>query len=893
MRILRILAAIVLRGPDADLIRHDLDELYARERAGGVSAWQAYGRYVRRLAASALSLWREGRRRAPGYWPRSLPAGSTLQDLRFALRLFRKHPAPVGIAVGGLALAIGVATAVFSIISATMLQPYGMDEPESIVTVLRPDRERSGWSYVRYLELRGASTQESVRLEASRETRVQFAATSDGFEGPERVALFVSGGYLGMLGGRPSIGRALEPADDRPGAALVAVVSHHFWQTTLRGDRAVVGRTTWLNGEPVTIVGVLREGFTGPARRARAQLKSSPQIWVPFAVYDELRMGTAFGTNATTEVHVIGRLGSGVAIAAAQAQLSAIIEQARAGGAALTANTTTRGVHLVSAASPIDGRPDAEGHAVMACVFGLSGLILALACINTANLLMAAAVTRRAEIGVRLAMGATRARLVRQVISESLLLGLLAGAAGLFAAGWLVPVFGSVAQLPPEIDLSLNVRALLFTTGIAVACGLAAGLSPARHGARGDLVGALQARSVSRAAPLPRRFRSMFVGFQAAASMSLLVFAALLGRSVQATTNLELGFDPDRLLSVSLVPVGAGLDESTYVRSAIAAVLEVPGVEQASATRSTPLSSSGRQRFNRSGRRYALRVNDSDEVFLQTLGVGIVRGRTFTRDEVAASAPVALLSASAARALFPDADPIGQALINEFGGPARPRQPATIIGVVADAVLTRPDPEDVGVIYRPLSRNPESTVMTDQGLTYPPGLLIRATNPAASARAIEETIRRLDPRVRPEVSFVRHAVDVWIDGSRMLAWLIAPPALLALALATLGVLGVTAFVVSQRTEEVSVRMALGASIGDVGRLLLRDSLRPVVAGLVVGLFVALLVGRILGSHMLEISPYDPASIAAAALVLLACAVVAVAVPVRQAARTDPAGLLRI
>jgi putative ABC transport system permease protein len=272
------------------------------------------------------------------------------------------------------------------------------------------------------------------------------------------------------------------------------------------------------------------------------------------------------------------------------------------------------------------------------------------------------------------------------------------------------------------------------------------------------------------------------------------------------------------------------------------------------------------------------------------VGIVLLRGRTFTRDEVAREAPVAMLSARAAETLFPGADPIGQSLTGQPAGDRRRQEPATVIGVVADAVLSRPDDENIGIIYRPLKR--EGTVVTDQGLSSPPDLLVRVASPAAAA-GIEEALRRVDVRVRPDVRFVRHTIDSWLAGTRMLAWTMAPPALLALVLAALGVFGVTAFATTQRLREVSIRMALGASGRDVARLLLRDSLRPVVIGLATGLGASLLVGRMLGSHFLWISPYDPLSLLLATAALLTCALVAVALPVHRVSKADPAGLLRV
>jgi putative ABC transport system permease protein len=431
-----------------------------------------------------------------------------LQDLRFAIRLFRKYPAPVGIAVGGLALAIGVVTAVFSLVDASMLRPYGMDDPASVVTIARPDHGGwSQWSYARFLQLRDGSTLGTI--EASMPSRIRFSTLAADDSGPKRDVLFVSGGYLPMLGGRTSRGRGLGPTDDTPGAPAVIVVSDHFWKTELDSDPDVVGKTVWLNGSAVSIVGVLRPEFTGP-------VKVRPSIWATFE--GDRQGGQARGT--APDVEVIARLAPGATTRAMQDQLSGVVRGWSTSGLTSRANGSGPAVRLYSAASPIDLPDDAESVFVMATTFGALGLVLALACANTANLLMAAAATRAQEIGVRLAMGASTRRLLRQMVSESLLLGGLAGALGFLLAIWLAPILRAVIQLSPEIDIAPDGRVLLFAVAVALLCGVGCGLSPARYGVRGNLLSARQSQSGSRGAAMPSRFRTWFVGFQAAVSVT-------------------------------------------------------------------------------------------------------------------------------------------------------------------------------------------------------------------------------------------------------------------------------------------------------------------------------------------------------------------------------------
>ena len=797
-----------------------------------------------------------------------------LQDLRFGLRLLRKHLVPVGISIGGLALAIGVVTSVFSLVNAAMLRPYGMDEPSSVVSVTRPIDHRmwSYWPYEQFLRMQAETTRSTVEAALPERVRFSGAPAADGEAG--RRILFVSGGYLSMLGGRPALGRALRPSDDTVGAPAVVVVSHHFWLTRFNGDPSAVGRTVWLNGSPVTVVGVLPTDFTGPT-------EFRPSFWAPFAAFDELLLGRSFEPTTRTLVEVVARLAPGTALPAAQDQLTAITRRSSTPAATPDANIAAPVVRLYSAASPIDGPDRAESYAAMACIFTVVGLVLVLACANTANLLLAGAATRAREIGVRLALGSTRIRLVKQMVTESLLLGLMAGSLGLLFAVWFVPVLGSILEMPPEFSPVPDGRLLLFAVAIATICGLGAGIAPARYGARGDVLSALKSQSGGSGTAVPSRLRTAFVGFQAAVSMLLLVSAALLARTAILMTRADIGFDVDRMLAVSLSVPRTGFDQQGYFQIALAALRDVPSVERASLTQYQPFGHSvERDLFSHDGRSYALYVNRSDADYFPTAGLRILRGRGFTPEEVAREAPVALISDSVARTFLDGTNPLGQSVAGM--SPETTQAPAIIIGVVADAIVTQLRTHSYGTIYRPLS----------QRRPNPPSIVVRTANPGMVARAVEDVLRRIDPRVRPTTTIVRNELDAYLGQKRMLAWLSGPAAVLALVLAGLGVYGVTAFVVSQRTHEVSVRMALGASKADVLRLLVKDSLRPVIIGLVVGLAAALVGSRISASLLAGISPHDPLAIGLAATTLLAGALVAVVAPASRVAKTDPANLLR-
>lgn len=886
-----VLAAVPLRESRGE-VESDFAELFTDRSA-------RYGRgYAhRRLCGDIVSLWRGTPR-----------GGHVLQDLRFGLRLFRKHPVPVGLAITGLALAIGVVTAVFSLVNATMLRPFGMDDPSTVVQVTRSRHERfeSEWPYARFLEMRSATSLSSVEASMRDSARVSKAASSEAR--PERDILFVSGGFLQMLGGRPALGRSLTPADDVPAAPPVVVVSHELWSSELASDPAAVGSTLWLNGAPATVVGVLQREFSAPVWK-------QPSVWAPFAAFDDLLgvaqsytvngrtpaslAGEPFTPTSKTLVNVLARLAPGMPMAAAGGNLTAVVRSAEASVLASDPKAKPTVVRLFSAASLVDGPHATESWTAIVAILGVVSLVLAVACANTANLLLAAAATRTREIGVRLALGATTKRLLAQMVSESLMLGLAAGGLGFLFALWFSPLLGVMVGIEAGVNTAPDVRVLIFTIIVALVCGVGAGIAPARFGARGNLLAVLQSQGGGAGrTSIPSKLRTSFVGFQAAVSMLLLVAAALLARTAIHMTRLDVGFDADRILTASITTpqtnAKAGqqvnFDEPAYFRRAVEAVRAIPSVEHVGLSDLRPFGFSINVPVRSDS--YTVYMTRSDADYFSAAGIRLLRGRFFTEAEKAASAPVALISESVARRYFQGADPIGQPLskISEGeDGLSKQDEPAVIIGVVADAMLNRVRTEHFGMIHRPLRQfgTPETSDSSS-----PPTLIVRANNPAAIAREVEDALRALDSRVRPSTWILKSAIDTFVGDKRTMAWLAGPMAGLALLLAALGIYGVTAFVASRRTQEVSVRMAMGASAADVLRLLVGDGLRPVLIGLAIGLAVAIGAGRYFASIFTGISPNDPVAIAVSVATLLVAALIAVVIPACRAARVDPASILR-
>ena len=654
------------------------------------------------------------------------------------------------------------------------------------------------------------------------------------------------------------------------------MVSHRLWTAALGADPAAIGRTMWLNGTPVTLVGVMSPEFTGPSK------SGGPAIWAPIAAYDDVLGGKPLTRTSNELVEVVARLVPGASPRALEESLTAVVgawhPPTESGG--------RRTVRIESAATPVSGRDATEAYLTILFVFGIVGLVLAVACANTANLLLAAATTRQFEMGTRLALGASPARLFRQTLSESLLLSAAAGGLGFALSIWFVPVLRAMLDLPlgwsAEIAARPDGRALVFTVAVGLVCGLGAGLAPARYGTRGDVLSAMRSQaSPAGARVMQLRLRTSFVGCQAAVSIFLLIAAALLGRSAIRSMRADSGFDVDRLLAVA---IDRGATPS-YYESALDAIRALPTIEQVSVSQYEPYGPSVEREFlSHGGTMYQVNVARADADYFRALGLRIVRGRAFMREEVTRQSPVALISESVALAFYAGLDPIGQPL-SKVARRGIEEEPATVVGIVADAQLSPLWSERFATIYRPIRANPDN----------PPSLIVRTRLPSLTRhaiRGIEEALERVDPLSRPRVSIVRDELDEYLGTTRMLSSLAAPIALLAAMLATIGVFGVTAFAVGQRTAEISVRMALGASSLDVGRLLIVDSLRPTVIGLAAGVAAALIGSRGFSSLLGGISPHDPLSILAAVGTLIAASVVAVLLPVRRAARTDPATLLR-
>jgi predicted permease len=872
-------------------VEDDLMELFESRTA---SRGARYAR--RRYFSDVLSLWRGGRRSGRRLARQSEVVRSSrfsptevLQDLTYAARMLRRSPAVVLMAIVGLALAISVGTSMFSILNIIAFRSTGIRDSSALVSIMRAYRNGIGdsWSHAEYLQIRDHAR--TVKVEAALRDGASFSTSPDADAGQGASLVLVSGGYLAMMHPRVSLGRILTPADGEPGAQPVVVVNHAWWSRTLGADPSIVGRSVWLNGRPFVVIGVTERGFAGTA-------DTPPAMWTTLENYHVLHGGLPLDRRSSTSVSLASRLSPGVPLAQVEAELTSIVQSADLGpldlldpnhplGAgprgdyARAPAERVTGVRLFSFGGRA-GKNAAQVALIVGVVFTAIGLVLVLACANVTNLLLASAIARRTEIGLRIALGARQARIVRQLLTESLSLGLIAGAVGLLFTVWLLPTLAGVVGVPETFDVRPDGRAYGFLCFISILAGLGAGLAPSKgalRDARWPTRGGGASGGDSRRS---RRQRAVLVGAQAAASMVLLVLAALLARGAAHAARLDIGYDASGLMTISPA-FGRGPYDGPraqgYWDLALERVRALPSVQSSALAEVPPFSGSSRVTiFRRAGGRYTINHNDTQAGYFETLGLRVLAGRTYTPAEVSSRAPVAVISEGLARDFFPGESPVGQPLGRILEG-----SEATIIGVVANAITARLRDPRAAAVYQPIQDMLAAR------------MVVRASGPSeALIKSLQSTFQSIDPRVRVGITKVSDGLDRQLAEPRALSTMAGLLAAVALALALVGLYGVTAFVTGQRRQEISVRIALGASGSDVMRLLVRDSLRPVLYGLAAGAIGAALGSRVLIGVLYGLSPADPLTFAVALIVLLAASTGAVVLPTRRAAAVDPAAVLR-
>jgi predicted permease len=794
------------------------------------------------------------------------------QDFKYGLRTMRRAPGFTAVAVLTLALGIGANTAIFSVVNAVLLRPLSYRDPARLVTVLH-----DGWNPVapaNFLDWR-----EQSRSFESIAAAQLWSLTMTGQERPEQLSVLqTSAEMFQLLGVDAALGRTYASGEDRPGQEHVVVLSHRLWQRRFGGARDVVGHEVMLDGEPYTVIGVMPPDFQfAPFWATHAE------AWLP------LNFGQRVNDRRGQSLRVFARLKDDVTREQAQAEMEAVnkrlAEQHPRENEGLTVQVDSLHEKVVGNSRP-----------ALLIILGAVGFVLLIACANVANLMLAKAATRRKEIAVRIALGAGRLRVVRQLLTESLLLSLAGGAAGLLLAYWANAALASFGPdtLPRVQTVGLDSSVLAFTLCLSIIVGLLFGLAPALRATKSDLTDSLKDRARgSSAGRGHERVRQLLVVGEIALSLVLLVGGGLMMRSFLRLTSVEPGFDPSGVL-VLTVPLAGQRYASDEQRAAFferltAQVRTLPGVKSASAINHLPLQGDvWTFNFTLEGRPEPLEGERPSAVYrvvrpdyFRTMGAALLKGRDFTERDGATSPGVVIVNEALARRHWPGEEPLGK-WITVGGGGLNPRE---VVGVVGDVKQGEWSAEPRPEMYLPHTQAASPRSMT---------LVIRASS----------ALPELEPAVRREVwaidkdlpvsqaASMDDVVSSSVGQQRFNTLLIGVFAATALILAAAGVYGVMSYAVAERTHEFGVRMALGARGRDVLGMVIRQGLVLMLFGLALGLAGALALARVLTGILYEVSPTDPLVFGGVALTLALSALLACYVPARRATKVDPMLALR-
>jgi putative ABC transport system permease protein len=822
-----------------------------------------------------------------------------LQDVRYGLRVLTRRPAFTVVAVVTLALGIGANTAIFSVINAVMIRPLPYPQPEQLVKVFQyaPTTEKGTlptlWSYPRYEVLRD-SVESLTAVAACNQSNLNLTGTDE----PERLQTeLVSASYFSLLGIEPIVGRTFTEDEDRKGSAQpVAVLSYALWQRRFGGDAQVIGKSIELDKHGFTIIGVMPAGFNGQ--------QGTANVWLPITEAVTLRFPRILTAPKLYWFGVLGRLKPGVSAAQAQQEMINLTEQIE------KVYPSPTGQGPAGAARPAltlvpwrDANVDPALRRSFLILMAAVGFVLLIACANLANLLLSRAVSREREIAIRMAVGASRAQIVRQLLTESIILAVIGGAVGLLIGLWGVDLLTSFrpsddSQFWPSytrtfdfFKIHMDGRVLSFNFLLALITGIVFGLVPALQASHPNLNVALKESAGSSAAGFRalRRptTRSLLVVGQITLSFVLLACAGLMIKSLLRLQAIDLGFRPEGIITMSLD--GRDVKPEFYTQL-LDRVQAMPGVESASLGTAAPLLGySSMTVMDIQGRApdqpNAVGLHCVSPDYFATLGITTIRGRVFTPQDRIGAPRVAVINRAAAERYFPDEDPIGQR-IKPYIDADYPNAEAfvEIVGIVNDVKYARIEEAVAPDVYLS-SLQPTETAST---------LIVRTSaDRSALVAAIRRTALALDRNVPlTRVLTMRERSAEVTSRTRFSALLLALFAGLALLLSALGIYGVMAYRVVTRTREIGIRMALGARPTDVFRLVMKEGTALILAGLAFGLGAAYAATRLLASELYSVSTSDPTTFTLIALLLAVAALAACYIPARRATRVDPMVALR-
>ena len=805
------------------------------------------------------------------------------QDVRYAWRMMSKKPGFSLTAIITLALGIGANTAIFSLVNTALLRPLPVARPEQLVSLNNVTERRlfATFSYPNYKDLRDRNDVFADLI------AYRFAPVSLSYAGiNERLwAYVVSGNYFALLGVNAAVGRMISPADDQQaGAHPVTVVSYQYWQRRFGGAQDIIGSNVIVNGRSYTIIGVAPQGFYG------TETIAAPAMWFPMAMQAQIEVGNSWLTERGVEnIFVQGRLKPDVSIEKAQAAFDALaLELERE-------HPDTNEGKRIRLASPglMGGMMRAPILSFTGMLLVAVGLVLLLACLNLANLLLARASERRKEIALRLTVGANRFRLIRQLLTESLLLSFGGGALGVLLAFWLVdmaPALMPPLDVPVLISLHMDHRVLLFAGGLSLLTGVLFGLLPAWQATKTDLVSALKDENLA-GGYRHSRLKSSLIVLQVALSLILLIGGGLMVRALQRAQFLDIGFDPENAVEMSFDLRLQGYDVARgkeFQKHLLERVRAMPDVQAAGLADLVPIDLHfGRDRIYIEGepperlantpRAMGNRVSPG---YFSAMSTRLVEGRDFSEQDDNKAPRVVIVNEAFARRFFAGSDPLGKRF--SIGSPDSPR--LQIIGVAQDGKYANLYEEPQPFVYRPLL----------QSYTGGISLIVRSETDGQKLLAeLRRELQQLDTNLPLSLSVtMAERMKLPLLPSRLAASILGSFGLLALALAAIGLYGMVSYSVANRTREIGIRMALGAQRKDVMVLVVRQGMTLALAGVAIGLATSLAMTRLVKAFLFGVSATDLTTFVLVSLILAVVALLACFVPARRAAKTDPMVALR-
>ncbi|HVG35488.1 MAG TPA: ABC transporter permease [Pyrinomonadaceae bacterium] len=814
---------------------------------------------------------------------RSLPVvETTFQDLRYAARMLRKSPLFAVIAIFTLALGIGANTAIFSVVNAVLLRPLQYPNAERIVAIeeLNEKGSRVQVTPANFLDWRAES--KSFEHLAAIHARTSNLSAAD--ESKRINLAMTSANFFQVFGLQPQMGRFFLPDEERAGHDAVAVLSYGLWQRHFGGDPSLVGQSIMLDGQPYTVVGIAPAGFQYPDRT---------EVWIPpyqlvptLGPQMDIQRARGFGF-----LSAVALLKPGVSVKQAHDEMTAITARLRQ---QYPETNNKRFDRVVSLQTHLVG----ESSMALMLLLGAVALLLLIACANVANLLLSRAAARHKEIAIRLALGATRLRLVRQLLVESVLLGLLSGMVGLLLGWWGVDLMRRLlpVDFPRAQDIGIDLRVLGFTLLVSLVTGIVFGLVPALQSTNPDVNESLK-ESVrgSTGGRSRNRVRSLLIVSEVALSLVLLIGAGLLFRSFLRLQAVELGFRPQNLLTFRLTPSGANFREDPQYINFYSQVAEriktLPGVDSVGMINTLPLVKGPTTAFRVEGRPLltqdkwpGVNYRNVSPDYFHAVNAPVLKGRSFDAHDDASSPLVVLVNQSLVRRDFEGEDPLGKKI--NFGGTRPDGQPIwfEIVGVVADVRSLELNAEPTPEIYTSYMQDPFA------GMSF----VVRSqVEPESLIPAVHEAVRQVD-KAQPvaEVRKMEQIVSEAAAQPRFNSLLLGIFASIALLLAAAGIYGVMSYSVTQRTHEIGVRMALGAQTRDVLKLVVGQCLRLTLVGLGLGLVCAFALTRVMATLLYGVKPTDPWTFASGALLLTVVALLSCYLPARRATKVDPLVALR-